>query len=280
MLGESPLWHPDEGALYWIDILRPAIYRFTPGKGQTGNWPMPSAIGAMGLCKDGRLIVALEDEALCLFNPQSGKLQQFVDPVSTCGPKNIPGRYNDGRVDGLGNFWVGWLTHSRQQPGALYRVEPTGAVRRILDDPVAANGLGWSPDWRTFYFTDSHINTIWAYNCDLESGALGQRREFAKQDRHKGIFDGLCVDAKGNIWTSLYGGGAVLQYSPDGRELQRIELPTRLVTACCLGGDGLRSLFVTTAIRSQNAVELLSQPLAGSLFSVPVSLAGRSECLA
>jgi len=238
---------------------------------------MPSAIGAMGFCRDGRLIVALEDQALCLFDPATGDLQKLVDPVGVCGPGGIAGRYNDGRVDALGNFWVGWLSHDRKQPGALFRVEPSGAVSKVLNDPVAPNGLGWSPDGKIFYFTDSHINTIWAYDCDLESGLLGQRRVLASQDRSLGIFDGLCVDTEGNIWTALYGGGAVVHLSPDGRERMRIRLPARLVTSCCLGGDMLQTLLITTAIRGQNPAELLTQPLAGSVFSIPVNLAGMAE---
>lgn len=279
ILGEGPLWHPEQKALYWIDIVRPAIYRMVPGLGQTGNWPMPSAVGAFGLCQNGLLIVALENEAVCLFDPVTAKLQPFVDPISVCGPVGIQGRYNDGRVDALGNFWLGWLSHDRQQPGALYRIDAAGGVSRVLDDPVAPNGLGWSPDARTLYFTDSHINTIWAYECDLETGALGSRREFAKQDRSKGIFDGLCVDAAGNVWTALYGGGAVVQLAPDGQEQARVDLPVRLVTSCCFGGARLQDLFVTTAIRGQSAAELSPQPLAGSVFSTSIALPGIAEQL-
>ncbi len=277
ILGESPIWHQAEGALYWIDIQRPAIYRFTPGKGQTGNWPMPSAIGAIGLCAGGHLIVALESEAICLLELSSGKLQPHCDPISACDLQNVPGRFNDGCVDALGNFWVGWLTHGRKRPGALFRIEPSGAARKILDSPVAPNGLGWSPDGRTMYVTDSHINAIWAFDCDLGRGELHNRRKLAKRDRSTGIFDGLSVDSQGNIWTVLYGGGAVVQMAPDGRELSRIELPTRLVTACSFGGDGLRTLFVTSAVRNQTIAELLPQPFAGALFAVPVSAAGLLE---
>jgi len=279
ILGEGPLWHPEQAALYWIDILRPAIYRFTPGQGQTGNWPMPSPIGAMGLCASGQLIVALENEAVCLFDPTGADLLPLADPVSICGPKNLAGRYNDGRVDKLGNFWVGWLSHDRKQPGALFRIMPNGDVSKILDDPVAPNGLGWSPDGSTFYFTDSHINTIWAYECDLEAGILGARRVLARQERDQGIFDGLSVDCDGNIWTALYGGGAVVQLSPQGHELSRIELPARLVTSCCFGGEAMGELFITTAVRHQKAHELIAQPLAGSLFSIVANGPGIVENL-
>jgi len=277
ILGEGPLWHVDQGALYWIDILRPAIYRFVPGIGQTGNWPMPSAVGAMGFCDDGRLIVALENEAVCFFDPITGDFQPFVDPVALFGPNSVAGRYNDGRVDALGNFWVGWLSHDRKHPGALFRIEPNGTVTKILHDPVAPNGLGWSPDGTIFYFTDSHINTIWAYDCDLKTGTLGQRKLLAKQDRSLGIFDGLSIDTNGNIWTALYGGGAVVQLSPDGQELTRINLPVRLVTSCCFGGKKLDNLMITTAIRGQSPADLVMQPLAGAIFGLPSNQPGQVE---
>jgi sugar lactone lactonase YvrE len=276
ILGESPLWDDGGRALYWIDILRPAIYRFEPGRGQTGQWPMPSAVGAMGLCAGNRLIVALEHEAICLLDLATGMLTPFGDPVGALGPENVPGRFNDGRVDRLGNFWTGWLTHDRNRAGALFRVGPDGKAKKVLDDPVAANGFDWSPDGDTFYFTDSHINTIWAYECDLQSGALGRRRALAQQDRNRGIFDGLCVDEKGDIWTALYGGGAILCLSPQGLERTRIDLPVRLVTGCAFGGPGHKSLFVTSAVRGQGAAELAGQPLAGAVFEISPDRGGRS----
>jgi len=272
-LGEGPLWHPGEGVLYWIDILRPAIYRYSPGSGQTGMWPMPSAVGAIGLWSNG-LVVGLEHEAICLFDPVTGKLMPFADPAGVCDMPDVTGRYNDGEVDRLGNFWVGWLTHDRKQPGGLFRITATGECSRVLDDPVAPNGLGWSHNGRTMYVTDSHINTIWAYECDLEAGTLGRRRVLAAKERDLGIFDGLCVDAEGNIWTALYGGGAVLQLGEQGQELTRIEVPVRLATSCALGGTDLKKLHITSAVRDQSATELRNQPLAGSLFTVEVPVAG------
>lgn len=280
ILGESPLWHPTQAALYWADILRPAIYRLVPGVGQTGQWPMPSAVGAIGFCNNNELLVALEHEGICRFNPQTGALRVICDPVKLCGPKDVSGRYNDGRVDLMGNFWVGWLSHSRTQPGALFRIVPSGMVHKALDNLTAPNGLGWSGDGKTLYITDSHINTIWAYACDLETVQLGDRRMLVTQDRKLGIFDGLCVDSDGNIWTALYGGGAVLQLSPEGQVRSRIELPVDLATSCSFGGEGLHSLLITTAVRRQSAAELLAQPRAGSVFSVETSSTGLPEAMA
>lgn len=235
---------------------------------------MPSAIGAMGLCKDGQLIVALEAEGLCFFQPKNGGMQPFVDPVLACGGASEPGRYNDGQVDARGNFWVGWLTHSRKSAGALYRIEPSGAVHKVLSDPIAPNGLGWSPDNNIMYVTDSHINTIWAYDCDLATGDLGPRRLLACQPRGLGIFDGLSVDENGNIWTALYGGAAIIGFSPDGDQIGKVTVPVKLVTACTFGGPDLKNMYITTAIRGQSPEELRGQPLAGALFSHAAHFSG------
>ena len=101
----------------------------------------------------------------------------------------------------------------------------------------------------------------------------------ARQERQFGIFDGLSVDAEGNIWTALYGGGAVVQLSPRGEEMERIHLPVCLVTSCAFGGPYLKQLMITSAVRNQSAAELAGQPLAGSVFSHPVLVAGRPEAI-
>jgi len=282
ILGEGPLWDHRQNALLWIDISRPAVFRHDLNNGQTGHWPMPSAIGAIGLCTNNRLLLALENQHICLLDLQSGDLQTIANPIADFKLQEIGGRYNDGRVDQKGNFWVGWLTHDRKNPGALFRIDSTGNVKKILDDPVASNGIGWSPDGTIMYVTDSHINTIWAYDCDLESGELGKRKMLAHQDRNIGIFDGLSVDAQGNIWSALYGGGAVVKLSPDedlqtGPEIARIELPVNLVTSCCFAGDDLKTMVITTAVRNQSETELQKYPLSGSLFRLQLSTPGLRE---
>ncbi|MCF6327947.1 MAG: SMP-30/gluconolactonase/LRE family protein [Devosiaceae bacterium] len=282
ILGEGPLWDHRQDALFWIDISRPAVLRHDLNNGQTGHWPMPSAIGAIGLSTNNQLLLALENQHICLLDLQSGDLQTIANPIADFGLQEIGGRYNDGRVDQKGNFWVGWLTHDRKNPGALFRMDSKGNIKKILDDPIAPNGIGWSPDGTIMYVTDSHINTIWAYDCDLESGELGRRRMLARQDRNIGIFDGLCVDAQGNIWSALYGGGAVVKLSPNedsksGPEIARIELPVNLVTSCCFAGDDLKTMVITTAVRNQCETELQKYPLSGSLFRLPMCTPGLQE---
>lgn len=271
-LGESPVWSAEEDALYWIDINRPAIYRLNREGVQTGNWPMPSAVGAIGLHGSGGLIVATEQEGISLLETTTGTLSHLARPVF-----DEPGRFNDGRVDARGRFWVGWLTHARISPGALLRIEPSGECVVVLDNLVAPNGLGWSPDATTMYVTDSHVGTIWAYEFDVDSGKLGTRRRFFEHPRSEGVVDGLCVDAEGFVWTALYNGWALLRLDSVGAIVATRSMPIALPTSCCFGGSNLEILYVTSAIRSQSGADLVSQPAAGGIFAIVGAGHGRAE---
>ncbi len=285
VLGEGPVWNARHDALFWIDVEGPAIHRhlITGGtiddeamaSGSHASWSMPSAIGAIATTRNsGRLVVALEHEGICLFDPEDASLEPIADPVASCGLAGIAGRYNDGIVDPLGNFWVGWLTHDRKRPGAIFRIDSGGVVKKVLDDLVAPNGIGWSSDGAMIYVTDSATNTIWAHDCDLETATLGQGGILARQPRSRGIFDGLCIDENGHVYSALYGGGAVVRISPSGEELQRIRVPASLVTSCCFAGRDLKTLVITSAVRNQGARELEKYPLSGSLFYLPLATAG------
>lgn len=273
-LGETPIWNSRDNSLYWIDLERPCIFRFDPLKGQTGIWPVPSIIGAIGFCADGRLIVALENEGICLFDLETGALEQIAHPR-----KGDIGRFNDGKVDHLGRFWIGWLTIDRKSNGNLFCIRPDGSFDAPVSEIVAPNGLGWSPDKRTMYVTDSHIGTIWAYPHDPETGELGERSVFVKKPVEEGVYDGLAVDTDGDVWSAIYRGGCVLRYSPDGTLRETLLVPADLTTSCCFGGEDLRTLFVTSGIRGQSVPELTHQPLAGSLFSAVTSVSGQEEHL-
>ena len=277
MLGETPLWHLAEQALYWIDVLRPAVYRYDPAKGQTHNWPMPSAVGAIGLLEGGGFIIACEKEGISLFDTMACEHRPVASPR-----KDQVGRYNDGRVDAAGRFWIGWLTHSRKETGSLYCVGTDGSCVEAMTDIVAPNGLGWSPDGMTMYVTDSHINTIWACPFDPVSGRLDKRRKFFEfpLPREKGILDGLAVDREGGIWIALYNGWGVIHLDPGGKLIDQFSVPVALLCSCTFGDADLRTLYITSSVRQQNAAQLANQPWAGSLMSVRMPVAGMEERLA
>jgi sugar lactone lactonase YvrE len=274
MLGEAPVWHPQEERLYWADVTRPAIYAFEPGVGQVGVWPMPSEVGFLVPRDGGGVVAGLRAEGIVAVDVTGGgTLRPIVQPAVG----KPPGRFNDARTDPMGRLWTGWLTDSRVMPGTLYRIDPDRSVHDMLDDIVASNGIGWSPDGSTFYCTDSHVRTIWAFAFDMQAGTLGDRRRFFITDASGETPDGMQVDAEGCVWTVIYNGGRVVRLSPDGAVLAEISLPARLTTSCAFGADGLATLFVTTAIREQKGPALEGQPNAGGLLALKPGVSGRAD---
>jgi len=274
-LGEGPVWHPQEGRLYWADVTRPCIYAFEPDVGQVGIWPMPSEVGFLVPRDGGGVVAGLRDEGIVAVDATYGRLTPIVQPAIG----KPPGRFNDARTDPMGRLWTGWLTDSRLMPGTLYRIDKDLSVNPMLDDVFASNGMGWSPDGTTFYYTDSHIGTIWAFDFNMDDGELGDRRCFFRTSVQGETPDGMQIDSEGNVWTVIYNGGRIVRLDPDGNVLAEIPLPVRLTTSAAFGGEGLATLFVTTAIRQQSAILLDGQPDAGGLFALRPGVAGRGDTL-
>ena len=272
-IGEGPCWHPEDGRLYWLDVSphRPTIYAFEPDRGQVGIWPLPSETGFIGPRKGGGLIAATRNEGIVTIDLASGRLRHLAMP----GLGRAPGRINDGRVDPQGRLWVGWLTDSRVMPGAIYRYDPDGSMRVAIDDVTASNGIGWSTDSRTMYYTDSTIGTIFAAEFDPVAGTVGARRPFLQLDVSRETPDGLQVDAEDHVWTAVYRGGRLLRLHPSGRIVAEIPFPVTLTTSCAFGGPELRTLYVTSGIREQSRADLADQPLAGGLFAFEPGVRGQ-----
>ena len=270
-LGESPLWHPLEQALYWVDFYGPAIQRLDPSTGGYRRWPIEGAatIGSLAFAADGRLIVAL-DTGVHLFDKANGRLTPFADPNG-----GRPGvGYNDAKVDRDGRYWVGtYDTGERSPRGVLYRLDRAGAATVADSGFVVCNGPAFSPDGSTLYFSDTVGRRLLAYDLDRETGALSQARLLIQFGEGDGMPDGLCVDGSGAILCAHYGGGRVSRIDPSGTLLETYPLPVRNVTSCCLGGARLDTLYVTTA-ESDGA-----HPLDGALFACSVATRGVAEPL-
>ena len=275
VVGEGPLWHPVEQLLYWIDIKNPHLYRLDPRTGEARAWPMPERIGCYAFRRDGTLLVALKS-GFHLFEPATGELRRICDPE-----EHLPGnRFNDGRTDRRGRFFAGTMDDEEKAfTGSLYRLDPDYRVSRLEEGLGIANGIGWSPDDRVMYFTDSMRRVIWAYDYDIDRGLPAGRRVFLELPADDGFPDGLCVDAEGHLWTAVWGGWRVDRYAPDGRLVQRVAMPVPQPSSCCLGGPGLRTLFVTSARIGIDAATLEKAPLSGGLFALEVAVPGQPETL-
>jgi sugar lactone lactonase YvrE len=194
---------------------------------------------------------------------------------------------NDCIADPQGRLFAGsWFYNPADDNyplGHLIRVDTDG-LTRIVDDGIhLANGLGFSPDLKTLYFADSAARVILAYDYDVDSGGIRNRRNFVRVPRDSGLPDGLTVDAEGYVWCAHWFGGRVVRYDPDGKIERTIPVPAKQVSSLAFGGPELTDIFITSAALSD------SLPLAplgynsgagyigGSLFHINLDIPGRPE---
>jgi L-arabinonolactonase len=161
--------------------------------------------------------------------------------------------------------------------GSLYRLDLDLSIHCADTGFFCSNGVGWSPDNRTMYFTDSMVRTIWAYEFDLRTGALGARRTFAQLQDHDGVPDGLTVDSEGFVWSAIWNGWRVIRYAPDGTIDNEIPMPVQRPSSCMFGGPDLKTLFITSACVELGWKSLQKGPLAGALFAFESNVAGLPE---
>lgn len=283
ILGESPVWSARDSALYWIDIKAPAIHRYDPATKADRAWPVDQEIGSIALRRSGGLVAALRD-GFALIGADMITIEWITDPEAD-KPLN---RFNDGKCDRQGRFWSGTMHDppgppasyfERDPVGVLYRLDQDRSCRAMAEGILVSNGLAWSPDGSVMYFTDSPRRTIWAYDYDPASGDLGQRRVFAEipATPDRGTGDGATVDADGFYWSAEFRGGRLVRYAPDGTVDRMVDLPVSRPTSCAFGGEGLATLYVTSAKIMLSAAELAAEPHAGALLALDVGVSGLPE---
>lgn len=276
-LGECPLWHPNEEVLYWIDIGAKSVHCFDPSSGNHRHWPLPYEPGCIAYTKSDGLIVAMRDQ-VALLDTASGRLTRLLD-----APYNPAfGRFNDGRCDARGRFWLGTLYDSRDRPGgSLYCIE-RGTIRDLAKPVTVSNGIAFNRDASVLYHADTSAHRIVAYDFDLVNGALSGARLFhqfpsEKTRAYGGRPDGAAVDSEDAYWCAMYEGSRIVRLAPSGEMLQEIPLPVRCPTMVAFGGQDLRTLFISTARHNRPADELNSLPLSGFMLTLRVDVPGRRE---
>ncbi|NRF69666.1 SMP-30/gluconolactonase/LRE family protein [Aquincola sp. S2] len=277
LLGESPFWHPEERRLYWIDIPGRLLNRYDPQRELHEHWSLASEPGACAPLLGGGLLLAMRD-GLWRFDPETNSRSQLAAPPYDPARQ----RFNDGKADPQGRFWVGTIDDLREPRAALYR-HAKGRTERQAEGATTSNGLGFSPDGRTMYWADTKAHAVYAFDFDAGDGSLSRRRVFqqfamrgadAPLETYGGRPDGAAVDSEGAYWVAMYEGQRLLRLSASGETLGEIPLPVRCPTMPCFGGDDLRTLYVTTARDKRPADELALQPWAGCVLVMRVEVPG------
>lgn len=277
IVGESPVWSASENVLYWVDITRGLIHRYDPESGLEERFKVPQPVSALALRERGGMVLALRD-GFAFFDPLGGELEMINNPE-----ENLPdNRFNDAKCDPQGRFWGGTMsnTHWDEPSGGLYRLDPDLEVTKMRGEVVCSNGMGWSPDGRTMYHTESFRYSIFAFDFDPSSGDISNRRVFATVDRRSGAFpDGLTVDENGFVWSVHNAVGKVVRYDPEGVIVSEVEVPVPRPCGCAFGGEDYDRLYITTARETLTDETLREIPLCGSVFVVEPGVKGLPEPL-
>ncbi|MFM7025904.1 MAG: SMP-30/gluconolactonase/LRE family protein [Limnohabitans sp.] len=285
LLGESPFWHPQEQCLYWVDIAGRRIARVAveglQAKGAVEHWPLNEEVGCIAPVQGGGLVLALRS-GIHLARTWGGPLHKLADaPYDTTRQ-----RFNDGKCDPQGRFWVGSLYEPKDQAlGMLYMLDGQG-LHPMMDGVTTANGLAWSPDGRTAYWADTAAHAVRAFDFEPATGQLSGGRLFQQMASkpagwawgsatpYGGRPDGAAGDTEGAYWSAQFEGGRLLRLSPRGDVLAEVPVPALCPTMPCFGGPDLKTLFVTTARHGRSAQELAQYPDAGCVLATRVEVAG------
>lgn len=264
-LGEGPVWDDRTGSLIWVDILGGTIHDFNVATGKHHQIKTQALVGAVALCTNGHLLAAL-DTRLELIHRDSGKRkpQTALEHI----PDGI--RFNDGKCDPAGRFWIGTMPLSEDRPiGALYCLEPDGDCKEQLRGITISNGLAWNGAGTTMYYIDTPTRAVQAFDFNPETGALTNRRIAFGIPESEGFPDGMTIDSEDKLWIAHWGGWQVARWDPEtGRKLGAFRLPAAQITSCSFGGPDGEDLYITSASKGLTPGELEKQPLAGSLFVV------------
>lgn len=276
-LGESPVWSARDATVFWVDVDGMTIQALAWGEEEPEIWAMPGRPSCIALTSDSDRFVVGMGAGLIEYRRSSGQWSELVALERTEGV-----RMNDGRTDAAGRMWIGSMDERDDKvsgfpAGHLFRVGLDGRVDAMVDGVATSNGLAFSPDQRTMYWTDTQAQVIWAFDYDVSTGAAINRRVFFDAAMLPGKPDGACVDADGCYWLACVYGWAVVRITPDGRLDRTIDLPVEKPSMPAFAGPSLDTLVVTSISTGGRRPAGAGQPDAGSLLALDAGVTGLSE---
>jgi sugar lactone lactonase YvrE len=266
-LGEGIFWDETSGRVFWVDIAGRQIHScdLQGGDHRSTNTRLP--VSFVFPMNAETVLAGLADE-IVLLDRSTGK-ERSVATLSL--PEGH--RLNDGKCDSDGRLWAGTINTSDEpsETAALYRLDHNG-LSEVEGGYTNANGKTWSPDGAILYHADTSRGIIWQYDYDPATGVADHKRVFVNLGEARP--DGLASDADGNIYAAIFGGSCVSVLSPRGEKIEQIDVPAPHVTSCAFGGEGLRTLLITTAYDGMDDAALKEAPLSGHVFAIERAIPG------
>ena len=257
----------EQNRLYFSDVRGGGVFRRNPDGHIEALIPGRKSVGGIALNEGGGLIIT--GTGLAYWDERTGQTRDLF----TEWEGNRLFGLNDLTIDDTGSIWVGSFGcdinkfdfKSTPPPGSLYRVDPPGKVTKLWEGIEVTNGLGFSPDRKLLYHSDSTTRAVWVYEVRSDR-TVSDRKLFARIP--EGMPDGLTVDAEGGVWAAVVGGpGEVVHFKADGSAAQRIKIPAKTVTSVAFGGPDMRDLYVVTANND-------NRELKGTVFRARSEIAG------
>ena len=265
LLGEGPIWDDETKTIYWVDILNGNIHEFCTTENVHRTIQVNEIIGAVALCTNGDFLAALKS-GLAFIKRLSGEVKMLHHPEVHL-PAN---RFNDGKCDPAGRFWIGTMALAETSgAGNLYMIERDLSHSVKIEGVTISNGMAWSLDHKTFYYIDTPTFQVVAYDYDIETGDITNRKVAINIPEEEGFPDGMTIDIEGMLWIAHWDGWQVARWNPfTGEKLLSIPLPIARITSCTFGGENLQDLYITSASIGLTEKQHEEQPLAGALFVV------------
>lgn len=267
IIGEGAYWDWRNKELLMVDITGGRVIKLSPQGDLIKEYQLGNKVGAVIGIENSADYLLVEQRGLSIMAP-SGVRTELLTLLEPAEQK----RFNDAKADPSGRLWAGVMgMDQRPGVGALYSYQAGGLMHQMITDLTVPNGMDWTNDNKTMYFIDSPTRTVGVYNFDLQTAEISLRKTFEMP--LPGNPDGMTLDAEDNLWIALWDGSAVIKLSPEGKLLEKIELPVSRVTTCTFGGKDLSTLYITSASFG------VDEDLAGSVFVYETDTQGKKANL-
>ncbi|MEX2426176.1 MAG: SMP-30/gluconolactonase/LRE family protein [Thermomicrobiaceae bacterium] len=267
--GEGPIWHEAEQQLYWSDIPTGRMFRYDPSTGQHEQFYEGPIVGGFTIQADGSLLLFGERGSVAIL--RGGQRTSVIDEI----PEERDTRFNDVIADPEGRVFCGTMP-TPERPGRLYRLDIDGSYSTVIEGTGVSNGLGFTPDLKQMYHTDTTNREITLFDYERSTGEISNGRLFLKTPEGEGGPDGMTVDAEGYVWSARWDGNALFRYAPDGAFDRKYDFPAKKVSSLIFAGQDYRDIYVTTAGGHNKPEEGEG---AGALFRIQPGIQGRPEFL-